>query len=374
MTPPSWRPDLVQPADLVEEVLRLEGLEQIPSVLPQAPRGARAHRRAAPPPRGRPGPRVRRLRRGAAAGLPARRRVRHVGPRLPTTRGGAPPRCSTRSRPIVPNCATTLLPGLLEVAARNISRGQRDLAVFGIAQVVLPGPNTRAVPPLPVDRRPTDDEIGMLLESLPDQPLHVAVVLTGLRDPRGPWGSGRTVDAADAFAAADTIADASGVALERRPANYLPWHPGRCAELVVDGLVVGHAGELHPALLERAGLPPRTCAMELDLDAIPIRPNNPAPTVSVFPAVHQDVNVVVERVVPAASVESALRAGAGDLLEELHLFDVYEGAQVGEDHKSLTFALRFRATDRTLTEDEASAAREAAVAAAHEAVGAVLRR
>ena len=370
VTPPSWRPDLVQPADLVEEVMRLEGLEQIPSVLPQAPPGSgltsRQRRRRAI---GRALAFAGYVEVPAPVFLPANAfdvwRLDADDPRRRTTKVLNPLEADR------PELATTLLPGLLEVAVRNISRGQRDLAVFGIAQVVLPGPDTRAVAPLPVDRRPTEDEIGMLLESLPDQPLHVAVVLTGLRDPRGPWGSGRTVDAADAFAAADTIADVSGVALERRPANFLPWHPGRCAELVVDGLVVGHAGELHPALLERAGLPPRTCAMELDLDAIPIRPNNPAPTVSVFPAVHQDVNVVVERSVPAASVESALRAGAGDLLEELHLFDVYEGSQVGEDHKSLTFALRFRATDRTLTEDEASAAREAAVAAAHEAVGAV---
>ena len=216
VTPPSWRPDLVQPADLVEEVLRLEGLEQIPSVLPQAPPGrgltAGQRRRRAigralafagyaevPPPVFLPANAF------DVWGLPA------DDPRRRTTKVLNPLEADR------PELATTLLPGLLEVAARNISRGQRDLAVFGIAQVVLPGPNTRAVPPLPVDRRPTEDEIGMLLESLPDQPLHVAVALTGLRDPRGPWGSGRTVDAADAFAAADTIADVSGVALEAAP-------------------------------------------------------------------------------------------------------------------------------------------------------------
>jgi phenylalanyl-tRNA synthetase beta chain len=120
-------------------------------------------------------------------------------------------------------------------------------------------------------------------------------------------------------------------------------------------------------------LPPRTCAMELNLDALPIVAARPAPVVSGFPAVLQDVNVVVDRAVPAAAVESALRTGAGELLEDLRLFDVYEGAQLGENRKSLTFALRFRATDRTLTEDEASAARDAAVAAAADAVGAALR-
>ncbi|MEU2126387.1 phenylalanine--tRNA ligase subunit beta, partial [Nocardia niwae] len=179
--------------------------------------------------------------------------------------------------------------------------------------------------------------------------------------------------AADAFALADAVADAAGVTIERRAAAHLPWHPGRCAELVIEGTVVGYAGELHPAVLERSGLPPRTCAVELDLDALPLRESRPVPTVSPFPAVLQDVSVSVEKTIPAASVQAALRTGGGELLEDIALFDVYEGAQAGEGRKSLTYALRFRAADRTLTEDEASAARDAAVAAAADAVGAVLR-
>lgn len=137
--------------------------------------------------------------------------------------------------------------------------------------------------------------------------------------------------------------------------------------------MVGHAGELHPAVLERAGLPARLCALELDLDALPLVENLPAPRISQFPAVLQDVAVVVNSSVPAAAVESALRAGAGELLEDLSLFDIYTGEQVGEGKKSLAYALTFRATDRTLTEDDASAGRDAAVAAASAAVGAVIR-
>ncbi|MFI1918569.1 phenylalanine--tRNA ligase subunit beta [Nocardia sp. NPDC020380] len=372
VTPPSWRPDLTQPADLVEEVLRLEGLDKIPSVLPTAPagRGLSAEQR-----------RRRSVSRAVAftgavevqppvfmsatvfdawgldADDPRRKTLKVLNP-LDAER---------------PDLASTLLPGLLEVAARNISRGERDLAIYGIAQVVLPTDHTVAVEPLPVHRRPTEDEIGVLLRSLPEQPVHIAAVLTGRREPRGPWGQGRQVEAADAFALADAIADAAGVTIERRAAALLPWHPGRCAALVVDGVIVGHAGELHPAALERSGLPPRTCALELDLDALPLRENRPAPVVSAFPAVLQDVSVSVDKSVPAAAVESALRSGAGALLESISLFDVYEGAQAGEGRKSLTYALRFRAPDRTLTEDEASAARDAAVAAAAAAVGAVLR-
>ncbi|MFI9511043.1 phenylalanine--tRNA ligase subunit beta [Nocardia sp. NPDC052566] len=372
VTPPSWRPDLAQPADLVEEVLRLEGLEQIPSIIPTAPAG-----------RGLTA--TQRRRRAVSRALAFEGCVEVPSPLfLPAgvfdTWGldaDDPRRGTTRVlNPLDaerPELATTLLPGLFEVAARNISRGARDITVYSIAQVVLPGPNVRAVEALPVDRRPTDAQIAELLDSLPHQPVHVGVVLTGRRDPRGPWGPGRQAEAADAFALVDAVADAAGVTIERRAAAYLPWHPGRCAQLVVDGVVVGYAGELHPAVLERAGLPPRTCAVELDLDALPLRESRPVPVVSPFPAVLQDVSVSVEKTIPAASVETALRSGGGELLEDIALFDVYEGAQAGEGRKSLTYALRFRATDRTLTEDEASAARDAAVAAAAASVGAVLR-
>ncbi|WP_040795578.1 phenylalanine--tRNA ligase subunit beta [Nocardia higoensis] len=372
VTPPSWRPDLAQPADLVEEVLRLEGLEQIPSIVPTAPAG-----------RGLTA--VQRRRRAVSRALAFAGAVEVPAPVF--LAAGVfdvwgldeddPRRATTRVlNPLDVERAelsTTLLPGLLEIAQRNISRGARDLTLYAIGQVTLATGATKAVEPLPVDRRPTDEQITELLASLPEQPVRIGAVLTGRQEPRGPWGPGRQVEAADAFALVEAVADAAGVVIERRAAAYLPWHPGRCAELVVDGTVVGHAGELHPAVLERAGLPARTCAVELDLDALPLTEARPAPVVSAFPAVLQDVSVSVEKSVSAAAVESALRGGAGDLLEDVALFDVYEGEQAGEGRKSLTYALRFRASDRTLTEDEASAARDAAVAAAGESVGAVLR-
>jgi phenylalanyl-tRNA synthetase beta chain len=143
--------------------------------------------------------------------------------------------------------------------------------------------------------------------------------------------------------------------------------------VLVAGTAVGYAGQLHPAVIERSGLPKDTCAVELNLDAIPIVEALPAPRVSPFPAVFQDVSLVVEAGVPAQTVLDAVREGSGDLLEDIQLFDVYVGPQIGEDRKSLTFALRFRAPDRTLTEDDASAARDAAVRCAAERVGAVQR-
>ncbi len=373
VTPPSWRPDIKQPADLVEEVLRLESLDVIPSVLPNAPAG-----------------------RGLTAG---QKRRRAVGKSLALTgfvevlptpflpagvfdqwglAADDPRRTTTRVlNPLEadrPELASTLLPALLEALSRNVSRGFGDVALFAIAQVVLPTPHTRAVELIPTHRRPTDAEIATLNDSLPHQPVRVGAVLTGLREPRGPWGSaGRAVEAADAFETVRTIARACGVEVTLHATQLLPWHPGRCAQVLVDGIVVGHAGQLHPAVVERCGLPKGTCALELDLDAIGLADSLPAPRVSPFPAVFQDLSVVVGAEVAAQDVIDAVRAGAGELLEDVTLFDVYTGPQVGENRKSLTLALRFRAADRTLTEDEASAARDAALAVATERLGAQLR-
>jgi phenylalanyl-tRNA synthetase beta chain len=371
-TPPSWRPDLRQPADLVEEVLRLEGLEIIPSVLPQAPAG-----------RGLDPTQKRRRAIGKSLALNGYVEILPT-PFLPAgvfDQWGLPPDDPRRSTTKVlnplesdrPALATTLLPGLLEALGRNVSRGAVDVALYAISQVVEPTPETRAVERIPPERRPTDDELATLDASLPRQPQHVGVVLAGLREPAGPWGSGRPVHASDAFEAVRVIGRAAGVELTLRPAQYLPWHPGRCADVLVGDTVVGHAGQLHPAVVERSDLPKGTCAVELNLDAIPITEVLPAPAVSPFPAVFQDVSLIVGEDIAAQSVVDAVRDGAGTLLEDVRLFDVYTGPQIGEGRKSLTLALRFRAPDRTLTEDEASAARDAAVRTAADRVGAVQR-
>jgi phenylalanyl-tRNA synthetase beta chain len=375
-TPPSWRPDLRQPADLVEEVLRLEGLEIIPSVLPQAPAGRGLN--------------------------PAQKRRRAIGkslalngyveilptPFLPAgvfEQWGLPADDARRKTTQVlnplesdrPQLATTLLPGLLEALGRNVSRGAVNISLYAIAQVVESTSEIRAVERIPNDRRPTDDEIAILDASLPRQPQHVGMVLAGMRESAGPWGPGRRVEAWDAFEAVRIIGRAAGVELTLQAAQYLPWHPGRCAQVVIgdsrNGMVVGHAGQLHPAVVERSGLPKGTCAVELDLDAIPIAQALPAPAVSPFPAVFQDVSLIVGEDVAAQTVVDAVRDGAGELLEDVRLFDVYTGPQIGDGRKSVTLALRFRAADRTLTEDEASAARDAAVKTAADRVGAIQR-
>lgn len=370
--PPSWRPDLREPADLVEEVLRLEGLDAIPSVLPLAPPG-----RGLTP--------VQRRRRAIGKSLALEGFVEVLPtPFLPAGVFDAwgldadDPRRSvvTLLNPLEadrPQLASTLLPGLLEALTRNVSRGAVDTSLFAISHVAVQTAETRAVHRIPTDRRPTDEEIAGLDRSLPRQPEHVGIVMTGLREPAGPWGPGRKVEAADAFEAVRAIGRAVGIELTLRADAQLPWHPGRCAAVLVGDVVVGHAGQLHPAVIERVGLPAGTCAVEIDLDDIPIVERLPAPSVSPFPAVFQDISLIVADEVAAQSVIDAVRGGAGELLEDVRLFDVYTGPQIGEGRKSLTLALRFRAADRTLTEDEASTARDAAVAAAAERVGAVQR-
>ena len=163
--------------------------------------------------------------------------------------------------------------------------------------------------------------------------------------------------------------------------EHAPWHPGRCAAVrTTDGTLVGHAGELHPAVCEAFGLPARSAAFEVSLATLRARAAGmvAAPEVSTYPVATQDVALIVPATVPAAEVEAALRAGveghgAGELLESIRLFDLYTGEQAGEGNKSLAYTLRFRAADRTLTVEETTGARDAAVAAASERVGAVLR-
>ncbi|MBV9059294.1 MAG: phenylalanine--tRNA ligase subunit beta [Pseudonocardiales bacterium] len=372
VVPPSWRPDLVQPADLVEEVLRLEGYDTIPSTLPPAPPGrglSAAQRRRRMVSRAlasagyvevQPSPFVSSST-WDAFGLP------DDDPRRHTTRLINPLE-SDRDE-----LATTLLPGLLEVLVRNVARGQRDVALYGMAPVVLPRHGGPAMPDVGVLARPSNAEVAALMAALPEQPLHVGTVLAGQWERRGWWGTGRPATWADAIQAGRLLGRAAGVELEVSAAHTPPWHSGRCGALQVDGHTVGHAGELHPAVVEALALPPRTCAMELDLDALPLTDKRPAPLVSPYPPVLQDIALVVDAAVPVAELTATLRRGAGELLEDVRLFDVYTGDQIGPGKRSLAFALRFRAPDRTLTVAEATAARDAAVAAAATTHGATLR-
>lgn len=370
VVPPTWRTDMSMDVDLIEEIVRLEGLDQIPSILP-TPVGGR--------------------------GLsPVQRRERAIGHALayqgyaeilPSPfiandtfdKWGLPLDDDRRKVVKVQNpldadyavLGTTLLPGMLDALARNVARGRRDVSLFGVQQVSFRRGETTPMPDVTV--RPDAATLTEVFGSLPYQPLHVATVGTGEIDLSGPWGEGRAYSFADAIESARVVARAAGVQLEVVAGDSLPWHPGRCAQLRAGNEVVGHAGELHPQVLELLELPPRTCAMEINVDKLPAADALPAPVLSAFPALHQDIALVVDETVPAEEVRQVVAEGAGDLVETVQLFDIFRGEQLGEGKKSLALKLLFRASDRTLTDEEANERRLAAVELAKTRLGAQMR-
>jgi phenylalanyl-tRNA synthetase beta chain len=372
-TVPPWRPDMTDPFDLVEEVARIVGYDQVPSVLPAAS-GGRGLTRS------------QRLRRRIGRALAGEGFVEVIS--FPFVGEAdldglgldeADVRRSTLRLANAlsseePSMTTTLLPGLLKATARNVGRGATGVALFETATVTFPG-NMGGAPLYGVDRAPTGAELAALEQALPQQPLHAGVVLSGEVGKAGWWGPGRPADWADAVASVHAMAEVLGVTLDVLPDAKAPWHPGRCAQFLLGTEVVGHAGELHPKVCIAYGVPKRTVAAEIDLDALIAAAVDvvDAPRFSSFPVAKEDVALIVEDSVPAAAVAAALREGAGELLESMWLFDVYTGDQVGAGMKSLAFALRFRAADRTLKEGESAAARDAAIALAADRCGAVQR-
>ena len=395
VTPPSWRPDLTDPADLAEEVIRLEGYANVAARMPRALAGRGLTPRQ-------------RLRRSVGRTLAESGYVEVLSSPFASRSDadllGLPPEDMRRPAVVVANplsedeplLRTTLLPGLFRVLARNIGRGFADTALFEIGPVFRPRPGAApSAPILAVDRGPSVSELASLEAALPGQPLRLGAVLAGARELNGWWGPGRVSSWADAIEAARAVGRICRVSLDVRADKHAPWHPGRCAAIYARVAadqgqgqgqeqspgrewLAGHAGELQPRVTKMFGLPDRTCALELDLSVLFAAAEGngtvQAPELSVYPLATQDVSLVVDAAVPAAEVEAALVAGAPrELLEDVRLFDVYTGAQVGEQRKSLTYTLRFRAPDRTLTVAETNAARDAAVAEAERRVGAVQR-
>jgi phenylalanyl-tRNA synthetase beta chain len=204
----------------------------------------------------------------------------------------------------------------------------------------------------------------------------VALALTGDADPAGWWGRGRPADWTDVVGAARAMASALAVELVAKADDNAPWHPGRCVRLeLADGTLVGHAGELHPRVVAALGLPSGTCAGELDVDVLTLASEVrvQARELSTYPVAQSDVAMVVDEQVAAAVLESALRRGAGEMLESLSLMDIYRGDQVGPGRKSLAYRMVFRAPERTLTTKEVNGLRDQAIESAAAALGAVQR-
>ncbi|MET3142079.1 UNVERIFIED_ORG: phenylalanyl-tRNA synthetase beta chain [Arthrobacter sp. UYEF10] len=375
VTAPSWRNDLETKEDLSEEIARLVGYDNIPATLPVAPPGRGLTRVQQQ--------RRRLIQALADAGLTEVLAYPFVSKAANDTFGvaeqGAARSAVKLANPISEEhgfLRTSILPGLIEVAKRNHSRGFRDLALFESGLVFLPSGTvgTPSIPPLGV--KPSDEVLDALYDGVPDQPLYVAAVLTGHDSPAAASHTPRLWDWSDALDIARLAGDVLGVEIVVSQGAHQAFHPGRAAQLSLrTGEVVGYAGELHPKLLAAHDMPARSVALEFNADALFEAAADVivARHISTFPVATQDVALVVPQDIPADQVLEALREGAGGLLEDVALFDVYAGKGIEEGKKSLAFGLRFRATDRTLTADEASAARESAVALAAERFGAVQR-
>jgi phenylalanyl-tRNA synthetase beta chain len=352
--PPSWRFDLELWADLEEEVARGWGYDQLPATLPGATGGRLTE--------------TQRLRRQAMAAL-AGMGVTEVQTypflsqatldRLGLPAGDPRRRTLRLANPIseeAPELRTTLLPGLAEVAGRNLARGLDGVAVYELGVVFLPRPGEEG--------------------ELPDEPLTLGVLLAGQApvgrhdDPRRPF------DFADAKGVVEGLVAALGVpGVGYRAEGPPPYHPGRCAVVLLEGRPVGVLGQLHPRVAAACELPATAFAVELELGPLlaAVPRMRPAATPSPYPELSFDVAFLVPPGVAASDLEAALREAGGDLLARLTLFDAYQGPPLPPGHRNLAYRVALQAADRTLTDADGAATRDRMAALAAARTEAVLR-
>ena len=365
---PTWRPDLINFADFAEEIARLNSYDLIPATLPTGKGGARLND-------------MQYRKRAVAISLANQGFTEvinypFVSQEMVDLLGFTGDRAKSFkiANPMseeFPLLRTHLLPGLLTTAVRNIGRGSKNLAIFEIGTIFRnTTPLGKAVNP-GISKRPSEKVIKDIYDGVPKQMLFVGAVVTGETILSDWQGSGSKFNWSDAIAKAQEIIESTGNDYEIFSSDLAPWHPGRCAELRVNGKPVAHAGELHPRVITALNLPERSCAFAVILSELPSAGVTKAPAIWIFPAVVQDVALVVESKISAADLTAAIKQGAGPLLESIVLFDRYD--QMAGNKVSLAFTLTFRASDRTLTSDEVALYRDQAIAQAAKSVGAVLR-
>ncbi len=366
--PPSWRADLQLAPDLVEEVARMIGYQRIPSTLPTGKKGAQLTP-------------AQQRKRGVANYLAGRGFSEvfcspFVDPSFVANLGFTGDRAKSfkLANPMseeFPDLRTHLLPGLLLTAVRNQGRGAKDIAIFEIGSVFRNIEKLDSPGLVSVEKVPDDKTKSIIYKSVPNQPLHIGAIVAGKLASDSWHTKGEKFTWVEAISFARSIVETTGNTSETVPSDFAPWHPGRCAEITVAGKPVGHAGELHPRVISLLGLPERSCAFVVVLSAIPFLESKKAATLVTMPPAIQDISLMVDQAIPAASIERALREGAGELLESITVFDRYEKLEEGKI--SLAFTLVFRAPDRTLTADEVSKYRQAATDKAQKEYGAILR-
>jgi phenylalanyl-tRNA synthetase beta chain len=270
----------------------------------------------------------------------------------------------------------SLLPGLIDAAKRNASRTLVDLALFEIGLVFLPAKSNVAVELPTGNVLPSEAELQRLRDSIPVQPLTLAALFMGDRVGQQVGRKSIKSSYADAISLVRNIANVLSVELVIEQAEPQGFHPGRSAVIkTVDGVTLGFAGELNPELTAQNDLPRQVSVLEINLDALfdSVPETVSANAIYTFPAATQDLSLVMDQSVSAAEIQNVIRSASGELLEDVVLVDDYRGGNLEANQKSLTFALRFRAEDRTLTQVEASEARDRAVSEANRLFGATLR-
>jgi phenylalanyl-tRNA synthetase beta chain len=238
---------------------------------------------------------------------------------------------------------TSLLPGLVGAIAYNWSHRNHGVQLFEIGHTF---------------NRPSSPDAD-----LPDEREALGAALAG-------------GDAADAVHLWRFVAEALRVdAASIENGEVAGYHPTRSGRIVVGGTVVGALGEIDPGVLEAHGIGERVAHVEVDLDAVLDAASDVSTyrPFSLYPSSDIDLAFEVDDAVPAAAVEDAIRAAGGPLLWSVRLFDVYRGQGVAAGRRSLAYALRLQAPDRTLTEADVAEARTAIIAAVGSAVGATLR-
>ncbi|WP_187976394.1 phenylalanine--tRNA ligase subunit beta [Mycetocola sp. JXN-3] len=373
---PTWRSDITDPCDLAEEIARIIGYDRIPSRLPVAPPGRgltrtqRARRRVAQT--------------LAAAGSTEVQSYPFVSAETNNLFGSATPaevpaiKLANALDAREPFLRTSVLPGLIGVAKRNLARGLVDLSIYETGLVFRPeaGVALGYAGELPNGTvRPSEAELAALKAGIPPQPHHVGVLIVGNVTPKQPGLDAVPSGLTDALDAVRQVALAAGVEIRIEQGSHQILHPGRTAALYVGETPVGYAGELLPSFAAESDLPRTVAVAEINLDAVLAGGTDivEAQSIYTFMAATQDLSLTVPVEVPAAEVQAAVLEGAGELLEHIRLVDDYRGQGLAEGHKSLSFALRFRAADRTLTAAEASEAKLAGAALAGERFGAAIR-
>lgn len=355
---PSWRPDVTQKADLVEEVMRMVGVDNVP--VEPLPRLNHVAQRMLTTIQNR-----RRIARRALAArgldeavtwsfIPHAEAVRFGGGQESLQLANAIAADMTDMRP-------SLLPGLLAAARRNANRGTGDLALFEVGQVFL--------------------------SDAPDgQHTYATGIRTGTARLEGAgrhWsGKAEAVGVFDAKADLGAVLDALGVDIDKVQifAEPAPWsHPGRGGRIALNPKVtLGWFGELHPAWAADLDIEGPVSAFELDLDALPearkkATRTKPALTLSGLMPLSRDFAFVVDRGVTAASILKAARGADKGLIRDVSVFDVFEGAHVGEGKKSVAIEVTLQPLDKTLTDEEIEKVSASVVAAVTKASGGVLR-